>query len=61
MFATESERCVFGSRFLVVLLRNLADFMTENHFGREKPERVNAPNIPVPEHLFVWSLLIVTR
>jgi len=31
----------FRSRFSVALLRNLADL--EIHFGREKPEHVNAP------------------
>jgi len=43
--ATERERCFFGSRFSVALLHNLAYFATEIHFGREKPEHTNAPNI----------------
>jgi len=43
--ATESERFFFGPRFSVALLRNLADFATEIHFGREKPEQANAPPI----------------
>ena len=36
---------LFGSRFPVALLHNLTDFATKIHFGREKPERANAPNI----------------
>ena len=34
-----------GSRFLVALLRNLANFATKIYFGREKPEHANAPNV----------------
>ena len=34
----------FGSRFSVALLRNLADFSTEIHFGCEKHKHANAPN-----------------
>jgi len=41
--ATKSERCFFGSRFSVTLLSSLTDFVTEIHFGREKPEYANAP------------------
>ena len=41
---TESERCFFESRFSVAVLCNSADFATEIHFGREKPEHANAPN-----------------
>jgi len=36
-------KMLFGSRFLVALLRNLADFATGIHFRREKPEHGNAP------------------
>ena len=42
-FGRESERCCFGLRFSVASLGNLADFATEIHFGREKPEHANAP------------------
>jgi len=38
------ETCFFESRFSVVLLRNLADFASEIHFGRENPQHANAPN-----------------
>jgi len=37
-----TERCFFGSRCSVTLLRNLTDFATEIHFGCKKPEYVNA-------------------
>ena len=40
---------LFGSRFSVALLRNLADFATDIHFGREKAEYANAPNNRSPE------------
>jgi len=43
MIVTESERCSFGSRLSVTILRNLADFATDIYFGREKPELANAP------------------
>ena len=43
--ATESESCFFGSRFSVALLHNFADFGAKIHFGREKPEHTNAPNM----------------
>jgi len=43
---------LFGSRFSGALLCNLADFATEIHFGREKPEHVNAPNIQIGNHQF---------
>ena len=39
-----TSKCLFGSRFSVALLCNLADFATEIHFDREKPEQANAPN-----------------
>jgi len=35
---------LFGSRFSVTLLHNLADFTTVFHFGHEKPEHMNVPN-----------------
>ena len=40
---TRKWKMLFGSRFSVALLRNLADLVTEIHFGREKPEHANAP------------------
>jgi len=43
--ATESERCFFGSRFSVALLRNLADFVIEIHFSREKHTACHALSI----------------
>ena len=50
-FTTESERCFFGSRFSVALLHNLADFATEMHYNREKPEHANAPNIGIQNNI----------
>ena len=35
---------------MVALLRNLADFATEIHFGREKPKHANAPNMITVVH-----------
>ena len=46
---TESERCLFGSRFSVALLSSLADFATEIHLGHEKPEHANAAIISLQE------------
>jgi len=51
-FVTATDRkwkMLFGPRFSVTLLRNLADFATELHFGREKPEHANAP---IPFHFW---------
>ena len=41
----DCERCFFGSRFSVALLSSLADSATKIHFGHEKPEHANAPNV----------------
>jgi len=35
---------LFGSPFSVALLHNLADFVSQIHYGREKPEHANAPD-----------------
>jgi len=44
---------LFGSRFSVTLLYNLADFVAEIHFGHEKPEHANAaPIVSVFGRLF---------
>jgi len=55
---TESERCFFELRFSVALLRNLADFETEIHLSREKPEHANAPN--ARQQIKIFSMLTRT-
>jgi len=42
---TVSKRWFFGTRFSVALLHNLADFTPKIHFGCEKPEHPNVPNV----------------
>jgi len=42
---------LFGLCFSVALLRSLADFVAEIHFGREKDEHAKAPN---DKFLCVW-------
>jgi len=54
---TESERCFFGSHFSVTLLRNLADFATQIHFDREKPEHANALIMLITLNDFMLELL----
>ena len=56
---TKSERCFFGSHFSVALLRNLADFATEIHFGHRKPEHANAPIVVEVLSLLIRSSQII--
>jgi len=55
----------FGSRFSIALLRNVGDFATEIHFGREKPEHVNAPVVLTIEgdceKIFMLISLLICR